>query len=252
MARPKPCGPGFCTGTSAGIACAQRSQNLPRPILASVVDDDDLVRNVAEAQFEVQVLDGRGDAALLVARRNDDRQLGERRQRRDRVAAASAMPLSAALEMSSQSGCCRAWLEDLVAECPRSFVSAASPSVRARARRRAPSRECRMAEPPGRFDRVVAEAVAHHALSCASERADCDAAADVDALAAGRGRSRPSADRSAARGPPGAGSRAPGGRGRRTRCSAAAAAQPAVDPVGEDALIRRARTVRRRRARRSG
>ena len=52
-------------------------KNLPCAVGGTVVDDNDLVRDAAEIQLEVQMLDGGGDAAFLVARGNDDRQESE-------------------------------------------------------------------------------------------------------------------------------------------------------------------------------
>ena len=47
-------------------------------VAAAVVHDDDLVRDFAQAQFEVQVLHRRRDAAFLIARRQHDRQQAQR------------------------------------------------------------------------------------------------------------------------------------------------------------------------------
>ena len=52
-------------------------EDWPGAVFGSVVDHDDLVRDAAEFQLEVQVLDGGGDAAFLVTRGNDDRQESE-------------------------------------------------------------------------------------------------------------------------------------------------------------------------------
>jgi hypothetical protein len=51
---------------------------LPSGIGGAVVHHDDFMRDAAEGKFKVEVLNGRGDAALLVPRRNDDRK--ERKQ----------------------------------------------------------------------------------------------------------------------------------------------------------------------------
>ncbi len=48
-------------------------EDWPRAVFGAVVDDDDFVRDAAEFQLEVQMLDGRRDAAFLIARGNDDR-----------------------------------------------------------------------------------------------------------------------------------------------------------------------------------
>ena len=52
-------------------------KNLPCAVGGTVVDDNDLVRDAAEFQLEVQMLDGGGYAAFFVARRNDYRQESE-------------------------------------------------------------------------------------------------------------------------------------------------------------------------------
>jgi hypothetical protein len=52
-------------------------ENLPGAVGGAVVDDDDLVRDAAEFQLEVQVLDGGCDASFLVTRGNDYRQESE-------------------------------------------------------------------------------------------------------------------------------------------------------------------------------
>ena len=49
-------------------------EDLPRAVFGAVVDDNYLVRDAAEFQLEVQVLDGGCDAAFIVTRGNDDRQ----------------------------------------------------------------------------------------------------------------------------------------------------------------------------------
>jgi hypothetical protein len=46
----------------------------PGAVGGAVVDNDYLVRDAAEFQLEVQVLDGGCDAAFLVARGDDDRE----------------------------------------------------------------------------------------------------------------------------------------------------------------------------------
>ena len=46
-------------------------KNLPCAVGGTVVDENDLVRDAAEFHLEVQMLDGGGDAAFLVARWND-------------------------------------------------------------------------------------------------------------------------------------------------------------------------------------
>ncbi len=50
---------------------------LPRAVFRAVVNDDDFVRNTAQVQFEMEMLDGGRDAAFLVARGNDYRQESE-------------------------------------------------------------------------------------------------------------------------------------------------------------------------------
>jgi len=49
-------------------------EDLPGAVGGAVVDDDNLVRDAAEFQLEVQVLDGGRDAAFLVAGGDDDGQ----------------------------------------------------------------------------------------------------------------------------------------------------------------------------------
>lgn len=52
-------------------------EDLPCAVGGAVVDDDDLMRDAAELQLKVQVLDGGRDATLLVTCRNDDGQESE-------------------------------------------------------------------------------------------------------------------------------------------------------------------------------
>jgi len=47
-------------------------EDWPSAVGGAIVDDNDLVRHTAEIQFQVQMLDCGRDAALLVARGNDD------------------------------------------------------------------------------------------------------------------------------------------------------------------------------------
>ena len=54
-------------------------EDWPGAVFGAVVDDDDFVRDAAEVQLEMQVLDGGRDAALLVTRGDDDGQKPERR-----------------------------------------------------------------------------------------------------------------------------------------------------------------------------
>ncbi len=53
-------------------------EDLPGAVGGAVVDHDDFVRDAAEVQLEVQVFNGGRDAALLVARGDDDGQKPER------------------------------------------------------------------------------------------------------------------------------------------------------------------------------
>ena len=53
-------------------------EDLPSAVFGAVFDDDDFVRDAAEVQLEMQVLDGGRDAAFLVARRDDDGEEPER------------------------------------------------------------------------------------------------------------------------------------------------------------------------------
>ena len=78
MARPKPCRPVFWTGRSSGRRCLQVLQQLPGPVRAAVVHHDDLVGDALQAQLQVEMLDGRADAPLLIAGGNDDREQLER------------------------------------------------------------------------------------------------------------------------------------------------------------------------------
>jgi len=50
---------------------------VPGVIGAAIVDNDDLVVDGVQAEFEVQVFDRGSDAVLLVSCRNDDRQLSQ-------------------------------------------------------------------------------------------------------------------------------------------------------------------------------
>jgi hypothetical protein len=52
-------------------------KDLQGAVGRAVIDDNYLVRDAAELQFEVQVLDGRCNAAFLVTRRDDYRQKAE-------------------------------------------------------------------------------------------------------------------------------------------------------------------------------
>ena len=47
-------------------------EDLPRAVGGAVVDDNDFMRDTAEVQLEVQVLDGGRNAAFLVAGGDDD------------------------------------------------------------------------------------------------------------------------------------------------------------------------------------
>ncbi len=49
-------------------------EDLPSAVRGAVVDDDDFVRDAAEVQLEMQVLDGGRDAAFLITRGDDDGQ----------------------------------------------------------------------------------------------------------------------------------------------------------------------------------
>jgi hypothetical protein len=53
-------------------------EDLPGAVGGAVVDHDDFVRHAAEVQFEMEMLDGGRDAALLVARGDDDGEEPER------------------------------------------------------------------------------------------------------------------------------------------------------------------------------
>ena len=49
-------------------------QDFPCPIGAAVVNDDDFVGYFAEAQFNGEMFDGRGDTSLFIAGRDNDAQ----------------------------------------------------------------------------------------------------------------------------------------------------------------------------------
>ena len=117
------------------------------------------------AQFEVQVLDGRRDAAVLVARGDDDRQLAERRQRGiGSVLGRSCARRSPVGRRASRGAAWRA--RGFPRACPPWCGGAPSASGRARARRRARSRGCRTgASVRRRLHGMIAEALAHQALS---------------------------------------------------------------------------------------
>jgi len=55
----------------------EQMEDWPGAVGGAVVDDDDFVRDTAEIQLEMEVLDGGRDAAFLVARGDDDRQESE-------------------------------------------------------------------------------------------------------------------------------------------------------------------------------
>ena len=57
---------------------AQVRQQFPGGILAAVIYDDDFMGHIVQAQFEMQMLDGRADATLLIAGGDNNR---EQRQR---------------------------------------------------------------------------------------------------------------------------------------------------------------------------
>jgi hypothetical protein len=52
-------------------------EDCPRAVCGAVVDDNYFMRDASEVQLEVEMFDGRRDAALLVARGDDDRQESE-------------------------------------------------------------------------------------------------------------------------------------------------------------------------------
>jgi hypothetical protein len=58
-------------------------EDWPGAVGGAVIDHDDLVRDAAEFQLEVEVLHGRCDAAFLVTRGDDDRQESEWRATSD-------------------------------------------------------------------------------------------------------------------------------------------------------------------------
>ncbi len=52
-------------------------EDCPRAVGGAVVDDNYFMRDASEVQLEVEMFDGRRDAAFLVARGDDDRQESE-------------------------------------------------------------------------------------------------------------------------------------------------------------------------------
>ena len=79
---------------------AQLLENFPGAVLAAVVDDNNFVRNIATPQLHVKMLHRDGDATFFIARRNDDRQLRQRR----RIRIGRARRSHAILDSSSQFG----------------------------------------------------------------------------------------------------------------------------------------------------
>ena len=150
--------------------------------------------------------------------------LFERRQRGIGLLASSVMALDLA-EISSQSGCSVAWFR--ISSSMSSVVrDGAQFQCRGRARHRAPSRGRRTGVPSRTGSTGWSPRRSRHQFAELGQRARRrETAADVHDARDGRDRSPRSAARSAARGPPGAGSRAPGGRVRRSRCSAAGASR---------------------------
>jgi hypothetical protein len=61
-------------GNDLGNLLTDRLENVPRSVLAAIVDDNDFVRDPAEPQFEVQMLNRRRNTFLFVTRGNDHRQ----------------------------------------------------------------------------------------------------------------------------------------------------------------------------------
>ncbi len=49
-------------------------QQAPRGVCAAIVDDNDLVRNLLQVQFQVEMFDRGGNAALFVPRGNHHRE----------------------------------------------------------------------------------------------------------------------------------------------------------------------------------
>ena len=72
IARPKPCRPVFCTGFSCGSRCREFLEQFPGPVGTAVIDHDDFVGYILQAQFQVEVLDRGADAAFLIPGRDDD------------------------------------------------------------------------------------------------------------------------------------------------------------------------------------
>lgn len=62
-------GTGVFNGAEGGDFCGFGLEDLPSGIGGAVVHHDDFMWDAAEGKFEVEVLDGGGDAALLVPRR---------------------------------------------------------------------------------------------------------------------------------------------------------------------------------------
>lgn len=65
---------GVFDGTQGRDFCGFALQNLPSGVSGPVIHHNDFMGNAAKGEFEVEMLNGRGNTALFVARRNDDRQ----------------------------------------------------------------------------------------------------------------------------------------------------------------------------------
>ena len=72
-------------------------KSRPGAVGASVVDDDDLVRNFIAAQLRLQFFHGRSDASFFVPRRNDHR-------KELQVRASASFAVHKAADVSSQRG----------------------------------------------------------------------------------------------------------------------------------------------------
>jgi hypothetical protein len=72
-------GAGVADGAEGGDALAFGLEDGPGGVGGAVVDDEDLVGDGVEVEFEVEVLDGGGDAAFLVSGGDDDGEHGRGR-----------------------------------------------------------------------------------------------------------------------------------------------------------------------------
>ena len=72
MARPNPCGAGLESAVSSGMRAGEFGHDFRGRIGAAVIHHHDFVRHIAQAKFGVKMFDCRGNAAFLIARRDDN------------------------------------------------------------------------------------------------------------------------------------------------------------------------------------